>query len=318
MPATTDRPLAVYYEHPDWFRPLFAELARRRLPHVRLHAPDHVFDPAQPAPFALVFNRMSPSAYTRGHGDTVFYTLAFLAYLERRRVRVVNGYRAFATETSKALQLALLERLGLAYPRARVIHHPTQAPRVAADLRFPVVVKPNIGGSGVGVRRFDTVGDLADAARNGLALGPDGTALVQEFLPAADASIVRVEVLGGRFLYAIRIHTPGDSFNLCPADVCRRSDGLELERTACPVDAPKNGMTVECESPPPEVVAEVERLMKAAGIEIGGVEYLVDARDGRRYYYDVNALSNFVADAPRVVGFDPVERLVDYLEREAA
>jgi len=318
MPATTDRPLAVYYEHPDWFRPLFAELARRRVPHVRLHAPDHVFDPAQPESFALVFNRMSPSAYTRGQGDAVFYTLAFLAHLERRGVRVVNGYRAFATETSKALQLALLERLGLAYPRARVIHHPTQAPRVAADLRFPVIVKPNIGGSGAGVRRFDTVGDLVDAARNGLALGPDGTALVQEFLPAADASIVRVEVLGGRFLYAIRIRAPGDSFNLCPADVCRRADGLELERTACPVDAPKNGMTVECESPPAEVVAEVERLMKAAGIEIGGVEYLVDARDGQRYYYDVNALSNFVADAPRVVGFDPVERLVDYLEQEAA
>jgi len=84
------------------------------------------------------------------------------------------------------------------------------------------------------------------------------------------------------------------------------------------VDAPQNGMTVECETPPAEVVADVERLMKAAGIEIGGVEYLVDSRDGRRYYYDVNALSNFVADAPRVVGFDPVERLVDYLEREAA
>ncbi len=318
MPATTDRPIAVYYEHPDWFRPLFAELTRRGVPHVRMLAPDHVFDPAQAAPFALVFNRMSPSAYTRGHGDAVFYTLAFLAYLERRGVRVVNGYRAFATETSKALQLALLERLGLAYPRARVIHHPAQAPRVAADLRFPVVVKPNIGGSGAGVRRFDTVGDLADAARNGLALGPDGTALVQEFLPAADASIVRVEVLGGRFLYAIRIHAPGDSFNLCPADACRRADGLELERTACPVDAPRNGMTVECETPPAEVVAEVERVMAAAGIDVGGVEYLVDARDGRRYYYDVNALSNFVADAPRVVGFDPVERLVDYLEQEAA
>ena len=161
MPATTDRPLAVYYEHPDWFRPLFAELARRGIPHVRLHAPDHVFDPAQPAPFALVFNRMSPSAYTRGHGDTVFYTLAFLAHLERRGVRVVNGYRAFATETSKALQLALLDRLGLAYPKARVIHHPAQAPRVAAELRFPVLVKPNIGGSGVGVRRFDAPADLA-------------------------------------------------------------------------------------------------------------------------------------------------------------
>jgi hypothetical protein len=65
-------------------------------------------------------------------------------------------------------------------------------------------------------------------------------------------------------------------------------------------------------------VAQVERIMAAAGVEIGGVEYLTDARDGRLYFYDVNALSNFVADGPRVVGFDPFERLVDWLEQEAA
>ena len=58
--------------------------------------------------------------------------------------------------------------------------------------------------------------------------------------------------------------------------------------------------------------------MRAAGIEVGGIEYIVDFRDGRLSYYDINALSNFVADAPRVVGFDAFARLADYLEREAA
>ena len=50
---------------------------------------------------------------------------------------------------------------------------------------------------------------------------------------------------------------------------------------------------------------------------MGGVEYLESARDGRMYLYDVNSLSNFVADAPNVVGFDPFERFVDYLERRS-
>jgi hypothetical protein len=62
----------------------------------------------------------------------------------------------------------------------------------------------------------------------------------------------------------------------------------------------------------------VERIFTAAKIEVGGVEYVVDARDGRHYYYDVNALSNFVADGPTLLGFDPFVRLVDYLEQEAA
>jgi hypothetical protein len=58
-------------------------------------------------------------------------------------------------------------------------------------------------------------------------------------------------------------------------------------------------------------------MMAAAHIEVGGVEYLVNARDGQAYFYDINALSNFVADAPNVVGFDPIPKLVDYLMMRA-
>jgi hypothetical protein len=44
---------------------------------------------------------------------------------------------------------------------------------------------------------------------------------------------------------------------------------------------------------------------------------MIDDRDGSIVYYDINALSNFVADAVNVVGFDPFGRLVDYLEKRA-
>lgn len=314
-----DRPIAIFYEHPDWFRPLFAELDRRGTPYVRLHASEHVFDPAERPAWSLVFNRMSPSAYLRGRGDAIFYTQAFLAHLERRGVRVVNGTEAFANEISKAAQLSLIESLGLPYPKARVIHRAEQAPAAAEGLRWPVAVKPNIGGSGAGVRRFDAPGALREAAESGsLDLGIDSTALVQEFIPQEESRIVRVEVLGGRYLYGIRIYTPGNSFDLCPADVCQRVDGAELDAQVCAVDAPKRGLRVEGYEPPRPVVEAVERIMAAAGIEVGGIEYMIDARDAQLYYYDVNALSNFVADAPNVVGFDPFVRLADYLEREAA
>ena len=315
-----DRRLAIYYEHPDWFRPLFTELDRRGVPYERLHVAEHGYDPAEAtSPHAVVLNRMSPSAYLRGHASAIFYTTQYLAHLKRLGVRAINDVTAWQTEISKAYQLTLLESLGLPYPRARVIHRPEQAPAAADGLRFPVVVKPNIGGSGAGVRRFDTVEGLRRAADAGeLTLGIDDTALVQEYIPQESNRITRVEVLDGRFLYAIRIYTPGDSFNLCPADVCQRVDGAELERAACALDAPKNGLRVEGYDPPPDIIEAVERIARAAGIELGGIEYMVDERDGRLYFYDVNALSNFVADAPRVVGFDPFARLVDWLEREVA
>ena len=40
-------PLAIYYEHPDWFRPLFAELDRRAIPYVTLDATRHSYDPGE-------------------------------------------------------------------------------------------------------------------------------------------------------------------------------------------------------------------------------------------------------------------------------
>jgi hypothetical protein len=315
------KPIAIYYEQQHWFKPLFAELDRRGTPYVKIDATAYAYgiEDHPENHFSLVLNRMSPSAWNRGHGDCIFYTLGFLEHLERRNLRVINGLRAFGTELSKAAQLSLLDSLHLPYPKARVIHRASQAVAAVDGLRWPIVVKPNIGGSGAGIRRFDTPEALEAAAEAGeLTLGLDSTALVQEFIPARGSHIVRVEVLDGRYLYAIKVHITGETFDLCPADICRTTSGVELNRAACPVDAPKTGLRVEGYEPPPEVIADVERVMSHAGIELGGIEYIVDDRDGQRLYYDINALSNFVADGLNVVGFDPFVKLVDWLESEVA
>jgi len=309
--------LAILFEHPRWFQPLFEEFDRRGTPYLALRADDHHFDPGSGAvPFRVLFNRMSPSAHIRGHGDAIFYVHHYLAHLERRGVRVINGSDAYRLETSKAMQVSLLSWLGLPHPPARVVHRAEHLLEAARGLRFPVVVKPNVGGSGAGIRRFDAVEGLASAVREGeLELGWDRTALVQECIPPEKGRFVRVEVLDGRFLYAIRIYPAAGTFNLCPADICGPQTGELPGPAACPAEATAESFRVEGYTPPPEIIEEVERIARAAGIEVGGVEYVVDARDGRRYYYDVNALSNFVADAPRIVGFDPWPLLVDYLER---
>jgi len=308
--------IAIYHEHPDWFRPLFAELERRDIAYTRLNPAAHRFAIEEKRPsWSLFFNRMSPSAYLRDGVQGIFYTLNYLRHLEYLSVPVVNGYKAWTFETSKALQLELLQSLGYGYPRARVVNHPSQLVAAAEGLRFPVVVKANIGGSGAGITKYATLEDLRVATESGtLDFGVDHTALLQEFIPARDGYITRVETLGGKFLYAIRVYLTGDTFNLCPADICQTNTGVELVRNACALDAPKNGLKVEGYTPPPAVIKAVETIVQAAGIDVGGIEYIIDDRDGEVLYYDVNALSNFVADAVNVVGFNPHQRLVDYLE----
>jgi len=314
------KPIGIYYEHPDWFRPLFQQMELRDAPWHKIDARHHSYDVAASRPeYSLIFNRMSPSAWQRGLAHGIFYTLNYLNHLEEIGVRVVNGSRAFTHETSKALQLQVLESLGLPYPKARVINHPSQALAAAEAVGYPVVTKPNIGGSGAGVQRFNTADELRHAVeQNQLYFGIDSVGLVQEAFTPRDNIITRVEVLGGEYLYAIRIHLTGhDGFNLCPGDICQSTKGEELTRLACPVDAPKSGLKVEGYEPPRTVIEDVERIMEVAGIEVGGIEYVTDDRSGRQMYYDVNALSNFVADPERVIGFNPYARLADFLISEA-
>lgn len=215
--------------------------------------------------------------------------------------------------------MSLLARLRLPVPRTRVVNQASLLPRAARDLDFPVVVKPNVGGSGAGIVRFDGLLELVAAVEAGtVASGLDGTLLLQEYHPPRGPSIVRVETLEGRYLYGIRIHLgEGAGFDLCPADVCKTVDGAELVSAACPVGAAKVGLTVEAYAPPAEVVRQVERIAQTAHLDVGGIEYLESARDGCLYFYDINALSNFVADPVRVIGFDPTERLVDALVARA-
>ena len=312
------KPIGIFYEHPEWFKKLFARLDERGLPYQKLHAGYHQFNPADTIPaFSVVLNRISSSSYLRGHGQGIFYSKAFMAYLEQTGVPVINGSRSTEIETSKALQLLLLSRLGLAYPKSVVVNHVSQVMAAAKTLQFPIAVKPNIGGAGAGIVRFNSLASLQEAVdSNSIRLGIDETALVQEFIPARGGHINRVETLNGKFLYAIKVFTTGESFNLCPAEICQvpEQDEPQLIGDVCLTTAVKKGLKVEAYMPGAAIINNVERIIKEAGINVGGIEYMVDDRNGDVLYYDINALSNFIADAEQVIGFDPFENLVDYIE----
>jgi len=310
-------PIGILDEHPEWSARLIAELQHRRLPFEKIDHSNHGFDPRDRVPrYSVIVNRTSPSSHRRGHGSVLFYAEALLAHWEALGVPVINSLRSYRFEKSKALQLGLFERLEVPYPRTIVVNHRDQLLKASGDLRFPLLVKPNVGGSGALIERFDSRADL-EARVPALDFGPDGTALVQEYVESEDGAIVRVEVMDDRYLYAIRIVRPASDFNLCPADICRvPAAPPSADLGACPVEA-KPGLSVTRYDAPPAVVDQARALARAASIDVGGIEYLVGRADGRVYFYDVNATSNFVANAPAVLGFDPIPRFADYIVRVA-
>lgn len=300
LPIGTSGGVAILYEHPHWFKPLFAELDRRQVAYSKLHVQDLHFDPSvRQIPHSLIVNRVSAYPSGGSQPQIVLYVKEYLAYLDSIEAGVINGYFSFLVGTSKAMQLEIFEQVGVRYPKSQVIHHPQQAVQAASHLTFPILIKPNIGGSGSGILKLETPGELDMALDAGtIDLGIDHIGLVQEHLPAKGRYIVRVEFLNGEFLYAIRLPIAETSFNYCPADGCN-------------IDNPD--MAIETHTPPAGVIQKVKRILDASQADLGSVEYLVNEADDQVYYYDINPLSNFVANAPEIIGFDPHQRFVDYI-----
>jgi glutathione synthase/RimK-type ligase-like ATP-grasp enzyme len=298
--------LALLYEHPDWFRPLFAALERRGIAFEAIHLADHLFDPAaRGAPAPVVLSRVAMSGFLRQAEHGIFYAGALLAHWAANGARVLNGADVLAVDSSKARQLSLVAGLGLDVPATRVVHRAGDLAAAAETMAFPLLVKANVGGSGAGIARYDDIGALRAAiADRTVPASIDQVLLLQDMVPPRGGAIVRVETLGGHYLYALEVEA-GGSFDLCPADACVAAPGRPAVRMAA----------VE---PPAEIVDAVERIAAAAKLDVGGIEYMIDDRDGTARFYDINALSNFVADPLNVLGWDPHERLVDHLEQVIA
>src|SRR5260370_7616652 len=190
-----EKTIAIYFEHPEWFRPLFAEFDRRGTAYVKIDAACHSYDvTSSENEYALLFNRMSASAYLREHAQGIFFTRDFLEHLKRSGTRVINGSVAFGYEISKAAQLSLLHSLGAPFPRSRVVNSLDQLKRHAGDIGFPIIVKPNIGGRGAGIIRINSAKELDQAIEGShIGLGIDNTALVKDLIPARDRHITPLD-----------------------------------------------------------------------------------------------------------------------------
>jgi glutathione synthase/RimK-type ligase-like ATP-grasp enzyme len=311
MTAAAD--LIVLHEHPEWQKPLFAALERRGISYAAFNVTEAAFSNVEPLRGALYFNQASPSAYLRGHTRAVPFALAYLRSLDLLGARVLNGADVFALELSKSAQATLLHTLGIDGPRSITFNEPRALRAYAASIEWPALLKPDQGGSGARIQVVESLAEVeAIFARDPDIWLPDNLFLLQEYLPHdPDVGIVRLEFLGGDLLYAMRVITHG-RFNLCPSPVCNPDEGNGV--CAVPevvIEAPPVEF-VPYPDVPADAVHTAKRIVRAAKLDVGGIEYL-ETPDGRRVFYDINANSNLRPSVAAAFGFDPFERVVDYL-----
>ena len=304
--------LVVLFEHPEWQKPLWAALQRRGVAYAALDLKRAAFDPDAVPEAALYFNQASPSAYVRGNTRAVPLALSLMRSLELGGARVLNGSQAFLLELSKTAQAGLLRILNIPHPRSLAFNDPESALAQWAG-GWPALLKPEQGGSGARMFLLNSGEELRRLLREQPSLWlPDHLLLLQEYFPVDPAQgIVRMEFLGGKLLYAMRVVSNG-AFNLCPSEECNPDGGGESGCTI-PEGAPAKPVEFYPYPDVPAAAVEMgEKIMAAGGLDVGGIEYL-EAADGRRIFYDVNANSNLRGPIGQAFGFDPFERVVDFL-----
>ncbi|MHA2289382.1 MAG: ATP-grasp domain-containing protein, partial [Promethearchaeota archaeon] len=159
----TEYDLVVLYEHPDWQKPLFEILDKRDIEYSSIDLKknsfsDQIFDHIPDA--RIYFNQASPSAYTRGNTRAVPFNLALMEYLEAMGKKVLNGSQAFRFELSKMTQIAVMQQLGISYPKTIAFNDAKtlQANINKHNISFPAVLKPNQGGSGARMFHVQSIG----------------------------------------------------------------------------------------------------------------------------------------------------------------
>ena len=303
------------YEHPQWSESLIGAFRGRGVTLTTTNVAELAFatEIVQCPSYDLTVNRINIMPSAERPPQVVFQTLHYLGLLEVSGTRVINGARAHFIGASKVMQNAVISKLGLSCPRAIAIYRMQDALAAADEIGYPVIVKPNIGGSGSGIAKFDTREELEDAVKiRSLDLGVDRTGLVQQYIQS-DGFIYRIEVLGNQLFYSIRQSIQENNFNYCAADGCS-AEQTEADNSDefdfCAIEGADRIQTFTAE---PGIVQDVIRIVKACDADVGGVEYFVDTATGAPCFYDFNPYSNFVTNGEALLGFSPEQRYIDFV-----
>ncbi|MSP05045.1 MAG: alpha-L-glutamate ligase [Acetobacteraceae bacterium] len=294
----------VLHENPLWLPPLAGAFDQRRLPWTEWFMDGGIFDLSAPPPEGVFYNRMSASSHTRNHRFAAELTAGVLAWLAAHGRRVINGSGALDLEISKARQYAALQTQGVATPRSILVGGRDRV-LDAARLYFadrPVILKPNRGGKGLGVRLFHTLDGLRQHVQSDEYEEPvDGLVLLQDYIRAPEPCITRAEFIGGQFLYAVRVDT-SEGFELCPAEAC------EIGDLVCPVgEVRQHKFDILSDGIPDALRVKLERFLAESSVEVAGIEFIRDTHD-RVWTYDVNTNTNYNPEAEARAGYVGTDR----------
>lgn len=275
--------LIVIHENKEWIPPFENAFIELGLDYSFWYLPEMDLNLTDIPPEGIFYNRMSASSHSRNHRYEPELALGILEWLERHSCVVINGSRALDLEISKIRQYQELEKFNILTPATYASIRKNSLLAGSKHIDFPLISKHNRAGKGLGVYKFENKDALSNYIYSKeFESSPDGINLLQKYIKAPSNTIIRMEFVNSKFLYAVEVDTT-EGFELCPSDKCHIESN-------CP-----SGVTQKfkiLEDFKIDNIKSYEAFLIQNNIGIAGIEIIIDAA-GKIWTYDVNTNTNY-------------------------
>lgn len=289
------KPIGIVYQHNPQFNPVVKELLKRGINVEAINPTDYVYDPsAGEFTHSLLFNDLSSPPYLERKLNGVLQAIEFVKHAEslNPNARIINGSQASEILLSRSRQLSLFSKLEIPFPKTRIVSSSDQLLAVAAELKFPLLVKASQFNESFSTQVFENISDLIVAlVNNKVALHLGKTVIVQQLVPAKGQYVVRTEILNGKVLYAFKIFhavRPGK----LPLEV--KAESLAL---------------------PYEITHAIQKIARAALMDIGSIEYVTHRQTNDVLFTELRPHTNGFGLVIEGLTIDPAEEFANYIER---
>ena len=217
------------------------------------------------------------------------FQLAVVRHFEQAGVPCINGSLSIETVKDKLRSSQILSRAGLPIPNTMMVRLPIDDGLVEKNIGFPCVVKVVTGSYGEGVYLCERKRDYKKLMEFVDNLGNKKTMIVQEYLGERPGEDLRVLVIGGKVIGAMRRTAPEGDFR---ANITNGGTGENFEITE-------------------EIDYIARETAKALGLDIAGVDLLFDSRGFR--VCEANSNPGF-RGFEEYCGVDVADLITDYIK----
>ena len=143
--------------------------------------------------YVIWINRIYPS---ESEESIINKGLNITSWLSARNYTTINPLSACVADYDKAFAYAAMGRWDVATPKTQIIEERMSPDLLAEDYEFPLIVKTNIGGKGIGVEKINDMVELKEVFQKDDIFS--GKFLVQKFVKPVENYDVRVGVIDGK------------------------------------------------------------------------------------------------------------------------